>query len=450
MSVTTENWTNKSIKKMAGAADPVGEITRRAREIVLDAMDNGWSGPPFDPLKLGDFLKLRVVPKADIRDARTVSENEGFCIEYNPTRPRERLRYSIAHEIAHTLFPDCADRVRNRLSPHEMRGDDWQLEALCNIAAAEFLMPMGSLGPITSDQLNIDSVLELRKKYDVSTEAVLLRAVHATEAPCAAFAVSRADDAADTGRFRVDYVIPSRESSLPVARGMEFSADIVGQCSAIGFTAKGTQEIGGQAVKIECVGIPAYPGSSFPRVAGIFTSESGSSILPRITFLRGDATQPRGEGSKLVVQVVNDSAVNWSGSGFARAVKGRWPEAQSSFRAWSSAAPRNLSLGTNHVADVSPDIGIVSMICQKGFGPSAKARLRYSALEACLRRVAEIARERSASVHMPKIGCGQAGGTWFLVQELIASTLLESNVPVFVYELPDQQQKPAIQKSLTF
>lgn len=181
MPAQAEKWTNPSVKKLAGDDDPVRAITKRAREIVLDAIDKGWSGPPFDPLSLSDLLNLRAVPRSDVRDARIVPEGDGVCIEYNPSRPRGRVRYSIAHEIAHTLFPDFQEQVRNRASRHEMKGDDWQLETLCNIAAAEFLMPIGSLGGFSQQDLNIDRVLQLRKEYDVSTEAVLLRAVHATE-----------------------------------------------------------------------------------------------------------------------------------------------------------------------------------------------------------------------------------------------------------------------------
>jgi Zn-dependent peptidase ImmA (M78 family) len=100
-----------------------------------------------------------------------------------------------------------------------MTGDDWQLEMLCNIAAAEFLMPIGSLGAIGHEDLNIDRILELRKEYDVSTEAVLLRAVHATDVPCAAFSASRIEESPDRGRYFLEYVIPSCDWSPPITKG---------------------------------------------------------------------------------------------------------------------------------------------------------------------------------------------------------------------------------------
>lgn len=145
-------WTNQSVLRFAEGRDPVEAIVARARQIVVDAIDAGWRGPPFDPLSLAaDFLHVPVAANPDVSDARTVSAaRDRLRIEFNPNRPRGRLRYSLAHEIAHTLFSDCGERVRNRGSHEDQLPDDWQLEALCNIAAAEFLMPVGSFPTLKS------------------------------------------------------------------------------------------------------------------------------------------------------------------------------------------------------------------------------------------------------------------------------------------------------------
>jgi len=90
------------------------------------------------PFQLADLLGIDAVPKHDVDDARTVPVGRsGFRIEFNPARPRGRLRHSIAHVIAHTLLPDCAEQVRHRLKRESLNVDEWQLEGLCNLAAAE-------------------------------------------------------------------------------------------------------------------------------------------------------------------------------------------------------------------------------------------------------------------------------------------------------------------------
>jgi hypothetical protein len=122
----------------AKGEDPVAAISKAARSLVVDALDKGWSGPPFDPFALADLLRLEVVPRGDVQEARTVAAGQSnLRIEFNPNRPRHRVRFSVAHEIAHSLFPDCAKSMRYRAVHHEPTSDEWQLEALCNIAAAE-------------------------------------------------------------------------------------------------------------------------------------------------------------------------------------------------------------------------------------------------------------------------------------------------------------------------
>lgn len=447
MTLKPDRWTNASVKRLAGENDPVETITKKARGIVLAAMDHGWSGPPFDPLTLSDYLKLRVIPRGDVRDARTVPVGDGFCIEYNPTRPRGRVRYSIAHEIAHTLFPDCSDQIRNRAARHEIKNDEWQLEALCNIAAAEFLMPMGSLCRLTAADLGIDKLMALRQQYDVSTEAILIRAVHAASGPCAVFSASRVETTVGENEYRLDYMIGSNAWKVTARRGARLSgASIISQCSAIGYTAKGAELIGSTDVRVECVGIPPYPGSTFPRVAGILTPTSDGESGAAITFVRGDALEPRGPGPHLIAHVVNDATPNWGGRGFAQAVRRKWSAVHDSFGQWANKRDGTFSLGNVHFAKVNENLGVASMVCQRGYGTSARIRLRYAALENCLLAVTRAAQERTASVHMPRIGCGAAGGSWQLVQELIDVTLLASGVPVFVYDLPgvDLPQQSAL------
>jgi hypothetical protein len=144
MPPTWNQWTNKSVLKFAGDGNPIALIEAKARELVLKALDAGWSGPPYNPLVIADMLKIPVEANSEVSDARTVAIGGDVRIEFNPTRPRERVRFSVAHEIAHTLFPDVTEQTRHRHGP-ESAPDEWQLEMLCNLAAAEFVMPLGSL-----------------------------------------------------------------------------------------------------------------------------------------------------------------------------------------------------------------------------------------------------------------------------------------------------------------
>jgi O-acetyl-ADP-ribose deacetylase (regulator of RNase III) len=442
MSTRTGRWTNKSVVALAGSEDPVAALTHRARQVVMKALDEGWSGPPFDPIALAELLKIPVIPRDDVPDARTVPVGkDGVRIEFNPSRPPNRVRYSIAHEIAHTLFPDCAAHVRNRATYHEVTGDDWQLEALCNIGAAELLMPAGSMPILSLEGLTIERLMELRLKYAVSAEALLIRVARTAETPCAMFCASRIDQGSRAGRYRLDYMISSPAWSVPVPRGTVLpERSALHECVAIGYTARGQEEWGaGAIIHAECVAIPSYPGQLYPRVVGFVVpvDARASREAPLLGCVRGDATEPRGQGARIIAHVVNDATANWGGRGFASAVGHKWPAVHADFHAWVAQDRGSLSLGRSHYTALDAERGIFHMVAQHGYGPSAKPRIRYAALETCLEALGALAVERSASVHMPRIGTGQAGGSWDVIRDMILASVCARGIRVTVYDLPN-------------
>jgi len=448
---TSTRWTHPSVVYVAAQGDPVSVITERARNLIFKASELGWHGPPFDPFQLASLAGLTVIARADISEARTTPSIGGaFVIEFNPNRPKHRIRYSICHEIAHTFFPDCADRVRHRLTHADMTGDDWQLESLCNIAAAELLMPIGSFPELGSSSLTIDNVLELRRRFEVSVEAVLLRSIHLAKDEVVALSASPTDSGPET-RYRIEYALPSRSWKCgTISAGTLLPRKtVVSGCRAIGHTAKAEETWDGVgSVRVECVGLPPYPTQVMPRIAGILLPiESRAVDTNEVTYLKGDATSPHGcEGPKVIAQIVNDSALTW-GAGFAVAVRRKWPAAQSAFRSWAINR-KNLSLGSIHTSGLEPDLWLVSMVAQHGYGPSPKPRIRYAALERALQSLRNFVVSKGATIHIPRLGSGQAGGFWAIVSEIIDQTLCRYNIKVFVYDLPSSEPQRPKQTSI--
>ncbi len=438
MTVVPTTWTNRSVRGLTDAGEPIEAIVSWARKTTLKAMEEGWEGPPFDPAALAAWLGIAVVPREDIPDARTLMSSDGkLRIEFNPNRSRGRVRYSIAHEIAHTFFPDCADQVRNRATKEEQKGDEWQLEMLCNIAAAELIMPMGTFPDLRAKQMSIDDLMALRREYDVSTEALLLRYIRLTNQPRALFAASRQESGPFEERYRIDYAVASASWSQSVPLGaMLRDGSLVSECTAIGFTAKGDEEWPGDLrYHIECVGVSPYPGAVYPRVIGILADRDGpSEENAAVRYLVGDALAPRGDGPRFIVHVVNDRSKTWGG-GFAKQVAIRLQDAQIDFRAWSKTAG-NHQLGHTHFYGDAEHLLVASMVAQRGYGRSDSPRISYPALEQCLMEVQEKALEASASIHMPRIGCGLAGGKWEVVSEFIDTILCRAGIAVTVYDLP--------------
>lgn len=422
-------------------------IMNRASAVALSAMQEGWAGPPFDPFSLAEFLRISVIPNCEVLDARTVPlSTDRLQIEYNPQRPRARIRYSVAHEIAHTLFPDCSERIRHRLPRQNNPQDDWELEMLCNLGAAEFLMPTGSLAEMQVKEFSLVDILELRKKFDVSTESILLRLLRITEQPALMFLASRENQGL---RYRVNYSLASRATLLRIRSNTTIPREsVVAACTAINYKAAANEVWPGIGlVRVECLGIPPYPGSLYPRVIGLLRPVVQADRVSRtIEYITGDATAPKITGPSILAHVVNDTTPNW-GAGFGRKVQAKWPVAHEQFRdAWQGAYCKNL--GDIFLTEVKKNLSICQLVSQHGYGPSAGPRIRYAALRDCLLALRDKALTMGASIHMPRIGTGEAGGSWLLVSALIDEVLCSAGLRVTVYDLPCKVEMHRAQRGL--
>jgi len=449
-------WTNKSVLRLAGDREPEQVVIERARALALEAMSEGWHGPPYDPFDLAHRLGIAVVARDDLYDARIRAHGTDLVLEYNPSRPRGRVRFSVAHELAHTLFDDVGDETRHR-SPTEAidETDNWQLEMLCNVAAGELLMPAGTFAELTYEALDIEHLMTLRSEYDVSTEALFLRIAQLSDHAATMFAASRADPRTSDSPLRIDYWRGTHSWSASLRRGRRIPRPSVAYlCTAIGYTARGDERWGDAGeMHVEVVGIPSYPGQRLPRVAGLLRPHSSMPVRARrrIEFVTGDATRPHGSGPRMIAQIVNDRTPNWGGT-FARALRDEYPVAQEQFRAWVGGDRDRLKLGAVHVAEVDQDLVVASLVAQRGYGQSQRPRLRYDALRTCLASLAPIALEFSAAVHMPRIGAGMAGGEWEVIAELIDTELVSRGVDVIVYSLPGERWTSSLprQQALAF
>ncbi|MGW3437529.1 macro domain-containing protein [Streptomyces bacillaris] len=153
-----------------------------------------------------------------------------------------------------------------------------------------------------------------------------------------------------------------------------------------------------------------------------------------ITYVRGDATAPQGKGVEVIAHVCNDLG-GW-GKGFVLALSRRWPEPETAYRRWHrDRAGNDFGLGAVQFVQVGKYLWVANMVGQRGMRRGSKgAPVRYEAIDAALGAVAVRAGELGASVHMPRIGCGLAGGTWDQVEPLIERRLISAGLPVTVYD----------------
>ena len=159
-----------------------------------------------------------------------------------------------------------------------------------------------------------------------------------------------------------------------------------------------------------------------------------------IHYRIGDATEPCVEdGIRLIAHVCNDAG-KW-GAGFSGAVSSKWPEAKKSYLA-KARFSKSFALGAMYCIFMDRKLGVAHMVAQHGVSRDLLnyIPIRYDSLELCLEKIAKGVRslqflnpKERVTVHMPRIGCGLAGGTWDIVGGLIEENLWD--IECYVYDL---------------
>ncbi|MFJ9370252.1 macro domain-containing protein [Nocardia sp. NPDC101769] len=156
--------------------------------------------------------------------------------------------------------------------------------------------------------------------------------------------------------------------------------------------------------------------------------------MTEIVYETGDATAPSAIGSAIIAHICNDLG-RW-GKGFVIAVSARWPQPERAYRDWYKQRDSNaFGLGSVQFVRVASDLHVANMIGQHGIRSSAGGPpIRYDAVDQSLEKLADFAAVSNASVHMPRIGCGLAGGTWDRIERLIHDRLSSRGISVVVYD----------------
>lgn len=151
---------------------------------------------------------------------------------------------------------------------------------------------------------------------------------------------------------------------------------------------------------------------------------------PEIKYVVGDATYPKSDGNIILCHICNDIGA-W-GAGFVLAVSKRWKHPEIAYRA---NAKLEYELGDVGFIRVENNIIVANMIAQHGVGYDSANNnppISYPALRICLAKANDLAFNTQAELHMPRIGCGLAGGDWKEIEKIIREVM---SVNVVVYDL---------------
>ena len=152
-----------------------------------------------------------------------------------------------------------------------------------------------------------------------------------------------------------------------------------------------------------------------------------------IQYIKGDATSPEGSENKIIVHVCNDIG-GW-GKGFVMAISKKWKTPEKQYREWFKSK-NDFELGKVQFVQVEEDLWVANLIGQHKINKdeNGEAPIRYHAIEEGLEAIFDFAKTNNASVHMPRIGCGLAGGKWEMIEPIILENLSSQDIKVVVYD----------------
>jgi O-acetyl-ADP-ribose deacetylase (regulator of RNase III) len=128
------------------------------------------------------------------------------------------------------------------------------------------------------------------------------------------------------------------------------------------------------------------------------------------------------------------------GSGVAKAIKEKWPEAYNLYRR-NYLSKDGLIVGTVNRAYIKEDLKcIMNCITQEYYGRDGKQYVDYKAISDCFYFCCfvvsmETPEGKTPSISIPKIGAGLGGGDWKIISNIINEISDKYRVTVNVWEL---------------
>ena len=186
----------EELVRSTGASDAPAAIRLKAQELIR--LQVASFGEPTMPISVDVLASLRGIAKSDelpvhSPDAELVPDGTGGVkMRVNPDQPETRQRFSVAHEISHTFFPDYTTKSWCRTDArHRDRDDpDQYLEMLCDIGATELLFPQPWFSSDAAAVADANGLVQLATAYHASREATMRRFAETSPEPVAAVFLS--------------------------------------------------------------------------------------------------------------------------------------------------------------------------------------------------------------------------------------------------------------------
>ena len=146
-----------------------------------------------------------------------------------------------------------------------------------------------------------------------------------------------------------------------------------------------------------------------------------------IRYVRGDATEA---SQVIILHGCNDAGR--MGSGIAKTIKAKFPEAYETYRRVYEQNENSLELGKIVWAHISPTRIIGNAITQHGYGNDGGVYVDYDAIRKCIQRAnAKCLKRKFVEFALPRIGAGLGGGRWDLIEQIIRDETTDCTAVVY-------------------
>lgn len=201
----TRTWTEPLVVELGAShksGDPRRAIEAYARRLLQDAKQ---SKLPIDVDLIASVKGVRQREGVYDFAGRIYAEDNGqLVMDLNTSHNASRRRFTCAHEMMHTAFPNFAEEKRYRLDRvAEANPINREEEYLCDLGAASLLMP----AELVVDRYRISegglkAVEKLSNRADVSLEAAGNRLAELSDQPVAFMVFEYGHKPADRAALR--------------------------------------------------------------------------------------------------------------------------------------------------------------------------------------------------------------------------------------------------------
>ncbi len=152
----------KAICEHSGATSPEDAVLILATKLLQDV-----DCPPTDLEALCAKMNISAMPSADlIGNGALENDGRGFRIVYAPDLPVSRRRFTIAHELGHAVLQKASKKVFSASN---------ELERLCDMFAAEVLLPRPHFLRSIDDEFHLSTLPQLARSFQVSVTTTAIR-----------------------------------------------------------------------------------------------------------------------------------------------------------------------------------------------------------------------------------------------------------------------------------